>query len=343
MTTGKECTRLAALLAALLLMLTACGAQTEKTAAPASVSTGEPTTAGLSTTTFTIAPTTTITTTKTTTTATATTTAPPTTTTTTTTAPSADGFQPGRIYSKYVLLYRVEDGKVIYEQAADQRMYPASMTKMMTMWLAIRHLPLEQKVTVSADIFPALYEASIAGFQPGEKVTVKDLLYGAMLPSGGEAAVMLAVALDGSEAAFAERMNREAQRIGMTATHFVNATGLHDDNHYSTARDILLLLRTVLQNDTFREIFSTAEYTTSPTNIHPNGLYLRSTFLKNWDPALLEGGKVYGGKTGFTDQAGRCLASAAEKHGLHYLLVTAGADGSHHITDAQNIYGKYLP
>lgn len=154
---------------------------------------------------------------------------------------------------------------------------------------------------------------------------------------------MLAVALDGSEAAFAERMNQEAQRIGMADTHFVNATGLHDDNHYSTARDVLLLLRTVLQNETFREIFSTAEYTTSPTNLHPNGLHLRSTFLKHWNPALLEDGKVYGGKTGFTDQAGRCLASAAEKHGLHYLLVTAGADGSHHITDAQNIYGRYLP
>lgn len=341
MTTEKKYTRLAAALAALLVALTACGAQTDNTAVPASASTGEPITTGLSTTVLTtIAPTT-----QTTTTFTTTTTAPPTTTTTatTTTATYAGGFQPGRIYSKYVLLYRVEDGEIIYEQAADKRMYPASMTKMMTMWLAIRHLPLEQEVTVSADIFPALYEASKAGFQPGEVVTVKDLLYGAMLPSGGEAAVMLAVALDGSEAAFSERMNREAQRIGMTATHFVNATGLHDDNHYSTARDILLLLRTVLQDETFREIFSTAEYTTSPTNLHPNGLHLRSTFLKNWNPAWLEDGKVYGGKTGFTDQAGRCLASAAEKHGVHYLLVTAGADGSHHITDAQNIYGQYLP
>lgn len=341
MTTEKKYTRLAALLAALLVALTACGAQTENTVVPASVSTDDPTTTALSTT----IPTTAVSTTQTTTPVTTTTTVPPTTTTTvtTTTATSADGFQPGRIYSKYVLLYRVEDGEVIYEQAADKRMYPASMTKMMTMWLAIRHLPLEQEVTVSADIFPALYEASKAGFQPGEVVTVKDLLYGAMLPSGGEAAVMLAVALDGSEAAFAERMNQEAQRIGMADTHFVNATGLHDDNHYSTARDVLLLLRTVLQNETFREIFSTAEYTTSPTNLHPNGLHLRSTFLKHWNPALLEDGKVYGGKTGFTDQAGRCLASAAEKHGLHYLLVTAGADGSHHITDAQNIYGRYLP
>lgn len=339
MTTEKKYTRLAALLAALLLALTACGAQTERIAAPVSVSAAEPTTAALSTT----APTTAVPTTQTTTTVTTATTAPPTTTTTATTTTFADGFQPGRIYSKYVLLYRVEGSEVIYEQAADERMYPASMTKMMTMWLAIRHLPLEQEVTVSADIFAALYEASKAGFQPGEVVTVKDLLYGAMLPSGGEAAVMLAVALDGSEAAFAERMNREAQRIGMTATHFVNATGLHDDNHYSTARDILLLLRTVLQDETFREIFSTAEYTTSPTNLHPNGLHLRSTFLKNWNPAWLEDGKVYGGKTGFTDQAGRCLASAAEKHGLHYLLVTAGAPGNHHITDARNIYGKFLP
>lgn len=224
MTTKKKYTRLAALLAALLVALTACGAQTDNTAVPASVSTGEPITTALSTT----IPTTAVSTTQTTTPVTTTTTAPPTTTTTvtTTTATSADGFQPGRIYSKYVLLYRVEDGEVIYEQAADKRMYPASMTKMMTMWLAIRHLPLEQEVTVSADIFPALYEASKAGFQPGEVVTVKDLLYGAMLPSGGEAAVMLAVALDGSEAAFAERMNQEAQRIGMADTHFVNATGL---------------------------------------------------------------------------------------------------------------------
>lgn len=232
---------------------------------------------------------------------------------------------------------------MIYDQAADQRMYPASMTKLMTIWLAIQHLSLEQKVTVSADIFPALWEASKAGFQPGEEVTVKDLLYGAMLPSGGEAAVMLAIALDGSEEVFSQRMNQEAQRLCMENTHFVNATGLHDDNHYSTARDIMRLLYTALQDEVFREIFSTAEYTTSSTAFHPDGIHLQSTFLKNWNPAALEDGKVYGGKTGFTNQAGRCLASAAEKHGMHYLLVTAGADGNHHISDAQYIYGKYLP
>lgn len=269
------------------------------------------------------------------------------TTTGTTLPPPEEEFEPGDIHSRYVFLWRLEDSAILYEREADTPMYPASMTKMMTVWLAVQRLSPEQLVTVSADIFPPLYEASKVGFQPGEQVTVEDLLYGTMLPSGAEAAVMLAIAMAGSEAAFAEQMNAEAQRLGMASTHFVNCTGLHDDAQVSTARDMALLLRTALQEEAFYRIFTAAEYITSATPYHPEGITLSSTVLKWWDAGCIEDGVLLGGKTGFTDEAGLCLASAAVKHGRHYLLITAGAPGSYreapnHFIDAANIFGSYL-
>lgn len=274
----------------------------------------------------------------------------PTVTTTTigTTLPRPEEeFIPGEIHSRYVFLWRLEDSAVLYEREADTPMYPASMTKMMTVWLAVQRLSPEEQVAVSGDIFPPLYEASKAGFQPGEQVSVEDLLYGAMLPSGAEAAVMLAITAAGSEAEFVEQMNAEARRLGMAGTHFTNCTGLHDDAQVSTARDMALMLRTAIQKEDFYRIFTAAEYTTSSTPYHPEGLVLTSTIAKAWDTDTIEDGALLGGKTGFTDEAGLCLASLAVKHGRHYLLVTAGAPGSYreapnHLVDAANIFGSYL-
>lgn len=269
-------------------------------------------------------------------------------TTTGTTLPRPEEeFNPGEIHSRYVFLWRLEDSAVIFEREADTPMYPASLTKMMTVWLAVQQLSPEEMVTVSGDIFPPLYEASKAGFQPGEQVTVEDLLYGTMLPSGAEAAVMLAITMSGSETAFVEQMNEEARHLGMVSTHFVNCTGLHDDAQVSTARDMALLLRTALQEEKFYRIFTAAEYTTTATPYHPEGITLSSTVLREWDAGCIEDGMLLGGKTGFTDEAGLCLASLAVKHGRHYLLITAGAPGSYreapnHFIDAANIFGSYL-
>ena len=143
--------------------------------------------------------------------------------------------------SPHAILLRADSGEVLAEKDADSTIYPASMTKMMTALLAIEANPdLDTPVTLPEEIFPALQaqNASLAGFQPGETATVRDLLYGAMLPSGAECCEALAREVSGSEEAFVARMNQKAAELGMTATHFCNPTGLHDPEHVSTVRDM---------------------------------------------------------------------------------------------------------
>lgn len=250
--------------------------------------------------------------------------------------------------SKSILLVQVQSGTVIAQKNAKASCDPASLTKMMTVLLAVEELPeLDELVTLPEEIFTSLYaeNASMAGFCPGETVTVRDLLYGAMLPSGAECCVALALRVCGSEEVFVTLMNQKAQELGMTQTHFCNPTGLTDEEHKSTAADLAILLRAALQNSTFRMIFTTARYTTSQTMAHPEGLLLSSTLLSKLDGNELTNGKILGGKTGYTSEAGLCLASLAEIGGQEYILITLGAPGNHstvqyHIQDAITIYTK---
>lgn len=182
----------------------------------------------------------------------------------------------------------------------------------------------------------------MAGFRPDETATVRDLLYGVLLPSGAECCEALAREVSGSEEAFVELMNQKAAALGMASTHFCNPTGLHDPEHVSTVRDMAVLLRAAMQNEMFRTIFATARYTVPPTNLHPDGFTMESTFWSELDGTELRRGKFLGGKTGYTSAAGLCLASAAEVKGKTYLMVTAGAQGNHdtepyHVDDAVNV------
>ena len=157
------------------------------------------------------------------------------------------------------------------------------MTKIMTVIVAIENLDdLDQEITLTQEMFQGLYEqdATQAGFQPGETVRAIDLLYGAMLPSGAECCIALADTVGGSRDGFVELMNKKAQRIGMNGTHFCDTTGLHDPDHYSTVRDIAVLLRYALRNDTFREIIESPRHSTGVTNIHPSGITYYSTMFK---------------------------------------------------------------
>ena len=129
----------------------------------------------------------------------------------------------------------------------------------------------------------------------------------------------------------------------MNNTHFTNATGLHDKNHYTTVKDLATLLGYALKNNTFREIFTSSRHTTQPTNKHPDGITFYSTLFEKLDEPDIIGGKIIGGKTGYTEEAGLCLASLAKKGGKEYILVTVGARGNHkseqyNITDALTIY-----
>lgn len=253
---------------------------------------------------------------------------------------------PGSLCSPCAVLVRLDDGAVLMQKESDRKIYPASLTKIMTAVVAIENLSdLKAKIELPASLFRPLYKenASMAGFQPGEKVRTVDLLYGALLPSGAECCEGLANAVSGSEGKFADRMNRKAEELGMRNTHFMNATGLQNKEHYTTVGDLSVLLRYALQNDTFRDIFTSSRYSTAPTNKHPDGITFRSTMFQNLEDPALPGGKILGGKTGYTDEAGLCLASLAKVGGTEYILVTAGAQGDHNtrqydIEDARAVY-----
>ena len=251
------------------------------------------------------------------------------------------------VNSTNVVLMDVKSGKVIGDLNGEERIYPASMTKIMTAIIALEAFSdLDHEITLSEDIFYALdgQDATQAGFRPGENVRVRDLVYGVMLPSGAECCLALADEVSGSEEAFVEKMNKKAKSIGMKDTHFMDCTGLHDPEHYSTAYDIALLLKYALHNDTFRDVVESHFHSTPATNVHSDGITYYSTMFKNMSDTSVVGGEILGGKTGYTSEAGHCLSSFAQIYDREYILVTAGAaadaTGVPHILDAKTIYNR---
>ncbi len=249
------------------------------------------------------------------------------------------------IHSQYALLEEMESGKILASKNMQDAIYPASMTKMMTAIVIIEHVEdLNEKIIIPEDIYPYLYEqdASVAGFQAYDEVPIIDLLYGILLPSGAECSITLANYVAGSEEAFAQLMNEKAQQLNMNHTHFVNSTGLHDDAQMTTLEDLAYLVRYALKNETFKQIFTSSEYLSQPTQSHPQGLFMRSTINR----IIIEKENrvdFLGGKTGYTGEAGQCMASFAEVDGNEYLLITAKADGAavsmpYHMIDAESIY-----
>lgn len=254
----------------------------------------------------------------------------------------------GNIYSNEAILIDGETGAVLDEKNPDTQAFPASVTKMMTLLIACEELTdYDEVCPLPREIYDTLYyqDLSTAGYECNEPVTINDLLYGLMLRSGAECCLGLANRIAGSEAAFVELMNQKAAELGMTGTHFTNCTGLHDPNHYSTVRDMANLLRAALENDKYREVFSTTVYTSTPTVTHPGGLTIYSTFSQGLSSMDFEGGSFIGGKTGFTSEAGLCLATAATINGHEYIFVTFGAYRAEgdttsrlHTTDHINTY-----
>ena len=250
------------------------------------------------------------------------------------------------VTSDYVCLYDTANAQLLYDGRMDEMMYPASITKVMTAVLAIESFDdLEQTILIEPRMWTGLIEAnaSVAGFQPGDQPTVRDLLYGVLLPSGADAVQALAITNDGSVEAFVDHMNAKAKEIGMANTHFTNATGLHDRDHYSTAADMALLFEYALSSPLFQEIIASRDYLTSPLASSPDGLYLESTswgLINNGEDTYQIPGFL-GGKTGFTNPAGRCFASHAEFNGMHLILVTGHSENTGHIADAAKVYNFY--
>jgi len=248
------------------------------------------------------------------------------------------------LQSPYSIMYNLNEDTILFENNSEKEIAIASLTKIMTTLVAIEHIPsLNDTVILTPNVFYGLVEAnaSVADFKIGQKVTYLDLLYGAMLPSGADATRALAINLAGSEEKFVVWMNEKARKLGLSHTHYVNTTGLDIENHYSTVKDVATLLKEALKNETFKKIFTTKEYTTSDGILH-----FKSTILKAEEKYNVQASIIQGSKTGFTNNAGSCLASISEHDGVEYLLVTAGIDSKIkqplHILDAINTYQYYF-
>ena len=261
---------------------------------------------------------------------------------------AADAKTLSDINSAYAILIDVDSNTVLASRNGEARIYPASMTKLMTLIVAMEHMAdLNDTYTFTYQIInpQVAAGASVAGFSAGETVPLIDLLYGTALPSGADATAAIADYVAGSESVFAELMNEKAETMGLTNTHFVNASGLHDPDHYSTPHEIALILEYALEIPQLREIISTYQYTTAKTEQHPDGLLLTSTVFSRMRGDEPGNAEVFAGKTGYTHEAKSCLASAAETPDGHtYVLVTAFADGTYApVYDAIDIYRNYIP
>lgn len=233
-----------------------------------------------------------------------------------------------------VIIVDGDNHEVLYDLNAHERRYPASITKIMTSLVVLDavdqgKLSLDTAVTASAQAVDLPWDSSTAGIKAGESLTVLDLLYCDLLPSGNEACNILSEAVAGTSAEFVALMNAKAQELGMKDTHFSNPHGLHDPEHYTTAYDVYLMAYAAMQNETFRTIVRSPSYTLPATNLQPE----RTIFSSN---GFLTGfyagqgytyGKAIGIKTGYTGEAGRCLASAAvDEQGRTFYCVVLGTE-----------------
>ncbi len=223
-------------------------------------------------------------------------------------------YSPSDTTSEAAGLFDITDGQVMYSKNAFERLYPASITKVMTALIAIKYGDLTDTVTVTEDAVITEAGATLAGIHPGDQLTMEQLLYGLMLPSGNDAGAAIAVHMAGSIDAFAELMNREAQKLGATGTHFMNPHGLTNANHYTTAYDLYLIFNEALKQPEFRKVTGTTSYTADYTDGSGNPV---STTWEggNWymvgQRQTPDGLTVFSGKTGTTSAAGFCLIMAS--------------------------------
>ena len=259
------------------------------------------------------------------------------------------------IYSEEVISSHailVDDSKntIVASKGAKERISPASMTKVLTVLVAAEQITKEQlddTFTMTLEITDYAYvnDCSSVGFLDGEKVTVRDLFYGTVLPSGGDAAVGLATYIAGSHEAFVDMMNEKLDELGLAdSAHFTNCVGLYDENHYCTVYDMAVIMKAAMQNDMCREFLSAHSYTTVPTTEHPEGIIISNWFLRRIEDKET-GGEVIGAKTGYVLQSKNCAVSYGTFAGeTPYICVTAGSSSSWRcIYDHVEIYNRYVP
>lgn len=258
-------------------------------------------------------------------------------------SPEEDPFKD--ITTPYLMLMEAETGTVVYERRGYEKAFPASTTKLMTAVLTVENIEnLDRIITVSTRAVSGFGStSSMMRLKSGEQIAIIDVLYGLLLRSGNDAAKCLAIttvdemygdSVDESNAVdkFVELMNEKAVEIGMKDTHFATVDGRHNDEHYTTAYDFALLMQYVLKNEKIREIISTPIHDVAPNNKHSDGYHMENSnkliCMKESDTVDLRYPYCIGGKTGETNQAGFCLASASQKDGVTLILIQFGDNNS---------------
>lgn len=231
------------------------------------------------------------------------------------------------LYSKNVLVYNLDEDKILYEVNSKKQVSIASLTKIMTTLVSLENIKdLNEEVTITYKMLSDIpYDASTAGLSVGDTLTYKDLLLASLIPSGADATQALAISLTGDISTFVDLMNEKAKLLGMNSTHYVNTTGLDEEGHYSTLNDLLILIKYALNNDTFESLFLTKSYTTT------NNIKLKST-LNYYNTFNYDLSYVLGSKTGFTDDAGLCLLTLTNIDNTNLITIT---------TDAEYNYGYF--
>lgn len=250
------------------------------------------------------------------------------------TAESSTPYDVEALVEEYVILVDASNPDTALfgmEKNADERCYPASTTKILTCIIALENGDLDDAVAISENAVNLSRANSKMGAKAGEKYTLRDLLYGLMLPSGNDAAIAIAEYFGGSVSGFAKIMNAKAEELGMKASHFVSPNGLHDDDHYTTARDMAVLTAYAMHNEIFREITATVSYTVTelsgerePYEVLTTNRCLRDSVNDKFTPKSYLYEYCVGGKTGSTNAAGRCYISVADKDGLELICVLLG-------------------
>lgn len=241
---------------------------------------------------------------------------------------------PPEVTAPSAILIDAATGKVLYEKNADEKRYPASTTKVMTGLLAIEYGKLDEVVTVGQN--PPLIERGSSQIYliPGEQLTLEQLLYALMLESANDAAIAIAEHISGTVPEFAKLMNQRARELGATNTNFVNPNGLHDDNHYTTVRDLAMIAKYAMTLEKFRSVVKEVNYTIPETNKQEERSYITNSnklIWKTYDKFRYE--YATGIKTGYTVKSNQCLVGGAKKGDVELISVIMGAEGQNIYTD----------
>ncbi len=251
------------------------------------------------------------------------------------------------VISNFGILVDLKDGHVVAQRNAFERMYPASMTKVMTILVAAEHMDdPEDTFTMTQDITDYVFSngCSQAGYAVGETMTVRELLYSTIMPSGGDAAMALAYYTAGSMEAFVDMMNEKLVELGLSdVAHFTNPVGIFNEQNYCTPAAMAMIMKAALENELCREALKEKKYTTAPTEFHPDGIEISNWFLRRIEDKDTHG-EVLGAKTGFVNESRNCAVSYERSNdGNQYICVTGDSHSAWRaIYDHVAIYDDFV-